>query len=230
MYFTNRHVLIGMILFGVQSLRGQAKFWNVNDPAAYSGDESRQLISNSPWAKTTRTEEPGVDSIAPVSSYYDCGALVARRPPVCGLSRQTPVIESPPTPDAKTTIVFYGEVIVRWESAAPILQITRISLPDEFRDHYVIGVTGLPASLFSNTSTLTTQAGAQLIVRKRPPHQADFIALTSDKRTLLFAFPKASVSVKSTDKAIGFNMSLKGIVIKTQFDPREMVYHGRPAL
>jgi hypothetical protein len=139
------------------------------------------------------------------------------------------MVQTSPQPEpAKEALAFYGAVAVRWESAEPILQVTRTFLPDQFKNHYVISVTGLPAGILSNSST--PLPAAVLSARKDPPEQAEFVALTSDKLTLLFAFPKRNPEIKASDKALAFRMDLSGIRIQARFDPKKMIYRGQLAL
>jgi hypothetical protein len=89
-------------------------------------------------------------------------------------------------------------------------------------------VTGLPAGILSNVST--PLPAAELSARRRPPEQAEFAALTSDKLSFLFGFPKRNPVIKASDKALSFRMDLSGIRIKARFDPKEMIYRGQLAL
>jgi hypothetical protein len=228
-------IRLGAIACPVSCLLARTEFWNTKDLTNYSDDEMHRMVNNSPWAKTTRAEAPGVESIQPVAG---CGApaastsgapLPTRTPSPCGARQDTGAVHASPRPDdAKEALAFYGQVTVRWESAEPILQVTRTLLPDQFRNHHVISVTGLPAGILSNGST--PLPAAVLSARKRPPEQAEFVALISDKLTLLFGFPKRNPVIKASDKALSFSMDLSGIRIKARFDPKEMIYRGQLAL
>jgi hypothetical protein len=151
-------------------------FWNSKDPN-YSDDEMHRMVNNSPWAKTTRAEAPGVDSIqsvgfcgAPSASTNGTPLPTRPTPGSCGARQDTGIVQaSPRLEDAKEALAFYGQVTVRWESAEPILQVTRTLLPDQFINHYVISVTGLPAGILSNGST--PLPAAVLSARKRPPER-----------------------------------------------------------
>jgi hypothetical protein len=228
--FTSRRTFIrlGTIACSLSCVLAQPQFWNTKDPTDYSDDEKHAMVANSPWAKVTHADAPGVsvrrlDKFAPVPCSPSIPGSCAPNHP------KTVVVQASPRPeDATQALAFYGPVTVRWESAEPILQVTRTSLPDQFRNHYVISVTGLPAGILSNGST--PLPGAVLSARKGPPQQAEFVALTSDKLTLLFAFPKRTPAIKASDKALSFRMDLSGIRIKARFDPKEMIYRGQLAL
>jgi hypothetical protein len=94
----------------------------------------------------------------------------------------------------------------------------------------VISVSGLPVNILSQTSRGTPLPTAELSAGKHRPEKAEFVALTSDRLCLLFAFPKGNPDIKPKDKAFAFRMNLNGIRIHARFDPKEMVYRGQLAL
>lgn len=119
---------------------------------------------------------------------------------------------------------------VRWESAQLIRKVNPISLPDEFERHYVISVTGLPPNILLLSTTPGLLPSATLALPKRSRLPAEFVALTDDKRTLLFAFPASVKPIQIHDKAIAFEMQFNGIILKTPFEPKKMTVHGSLAM
>ena len=224
-HVTSRRTFIGLgvIACPISRLLAQTEFWNTKDPTNYSDDEKHRMVNNSPWAKTTHADAP-VGAVRRMDGFKSVGCLdCAPKHP-----KTVMVQASPQREDSNGTLAFYGQVTVRWESANPILQVTQTALPNEFRNHYVISVTGMPVGVLSNASTpLPT---AVLSARKGPPEKAEFVALTSDKRTLLFGFPERNPVIKASDKALTFRMDLSGIRIQARFDPKEMIYRGQLAL
>jgi hypothetical protein len=218
-------IRLATIAWPASCLLAQTEFWNGKDPRNYSDDEKHQILNNSPWAKTARAEAPGGDSIQPVGDF-NCRSAPPSGSGTCGQKPTAILHASPPPEAARESLAFYGQVTVRWESAKPILEVTRMVLPDQFRNHYVISVTGLPVSVLSNTSNGTPLPTAVLSMQRRPPEPAEFVALTSAKVALLFAFPKRNPVIAATDKTLSFTMNLSGIKIKTTFDPEKMVYRG----
>lgn len=75
---------------------------------------------------------------------------------------------------------------------------------------------------------VVTQATLALPKNNRLP--AEFVALTDDKRTLLFAFPASVRPFQIHDKAITFEMQFSGIILKTPFEPKKMMAHGSLAM
>jgi hypothetical protein len=73
-------------------------------------------------------------------------------------------------------------------------------------------------------------ATATLTAHRHSPQRAEFVCLTEDKLALLFAFQKLHPPIKESDRALAFIMNLRGIEIKTTFQPKGMIYRGRLAL
>ena len=119
----------------------QTDFWNAKELADYTDEEKESITTNSPWARTVRSDKPDLNG---VNSAQGDGWL----PPPCEIFVYWCHVagREPGKGDAKPLLAFYGQVTVRWESAKPILQITGTHLPEEFRNYYVVAVTGLPPS------------------------------------------------------------------------------------
>jgi hypothetical protein len=223
-------IRLGTIAGSLSCVLAQPQFWNTKDPADYSDDEKHGIIANSPWAKVTHADAPGV-SMRRLDGFASAPCTPSIPGSCASNHPKTVVVQASPQPeDAKEALAFYGPVTVRWESAKPILQVTRTALPNEFRNHYVISVTGLPVRILSQTSNGMPLPNAELSAGKHRPERAEFVALTSDKLTLLFAFPKGNPVIKASGKTVLFTMKLSGITIATRFVPQEMVYRGQLAL
>jgi hypothetical protein len=68
---------------------------------------------------------------------------------------------------------------------------------------------------------------ASLSASNRQPKAAEFVALTGDKLTLLFAFPVFDPPITASDKTLVFTMNLTGITINAKFEPKKMICRGR---
>lgn len=185
-------IRLGAIACSLSCVLAQPQFWNTKDPTDYSDDEKLAIVGNSPWAKVTHADAPGV-SIRHLDGFA----------PVPGAPKhpKTVVVQPSPQPEsAKEALAFYGPVTVRWESAEPILQVTRTLLPDQFKNHYVISVTGLPAGILSNGST--PLPAAVLSARKGPPLAVTHGFLPTRSVALL------SISTKTSEK-LGYSWSAR---------------------
>jgi hypothetical protein len=92
-------------------------------------------------------------------------------------------------------------------------------------DHYVIGVSGLPAMALSD---IPAQGVATLPVKHVGELKADSAHMTGDRRMILFAFPRAGLPI-SRD-AVTFRLRVREMTIQAKFDPKQMEYQGHLAL
>jgi hypothetical protein len=183
--------------------------------------DSPQLLTNSPWAKTLKSEEPGLAAIGSTGGFGGNPAADRSNP----TRRATPHPSRPPKPDTKNALAFYGEVTIRWESALPIRRASETPLPPEFQGHYAISVTGLPPRMLLPDAKGRLPNATLMSARLRPQN-AELVALTADKRTLLFAFPR----FEPTRKTIVFTVVLNGLTVTTKFEPKKMLYEGHLTL
>jgi hypothetical protein len=134
-------------------------FWVKKAPSEWSPDEIRQLRAKSPWAKKVRGEIAGSGPSASTGASSGLDAAANSAPGsgggrgglnaagmgdggnVGGESRggaSGPArggIEAP-------------EVVIRWESAQPLLLATKSQLPPDLDNHYTISMSGLPPQMF----------------------------------------------------------------------------------
>jgi hypothetical protein len=221
-------ITLAAVSLPASRLLAQTEFWNTKDPNTYSEEEKYRVLHSSPWATTARAEAPrGVDRGPTLVPATPVGEQTG--PPSKGGGRvmTLPSLDAtPPVEDANSreSLAFYGQVTIRWESAIPILQITRSVLPVEFLNHYVISVTGLPAGVLSIGWHL---ASAALAARGHSFERAEFVGLAGDKLALLFAFQKLRPPIKESDRTLSFVMNLSGIKVKATFQPKGMTYRGQ---
>jgi hypothetical protein len=189
-----------------------------------TGDtESRRITMNSPWAKTLKPTDYGVSRIEDPSSCYGSNrdssggsflptSVRCKTPAVVSPSVQSQINSAPP-------LAFFGLVTVRWESAEPVLALHPVAIPDDFRGHYVISVSGLPPAVFSGLPN----PGAIICVSKRKKAQADLARLSETRKVLLLGFPASALPIRVEDKTIDFMLDVRGIILRTHFVPREMM-------
>ena len=108
----------------------QSDFWVSKDASQWTAQEIDRLITNSPWAKEIKAGADGMST----------GGRRGLRLPRLGGSRFLPgngaKVESGSIPRF--------DAVVRWESAAPILDALKIPLPGILDEHYVIALCGIP--------------------------------------------------------------------------------------
>jgi hypothetical protein len=186
----------GSLVFRRQLLAGGYAFWAHKDASQWSPEETRTFLSDSPWAvRTTATYIPD-----------------AR--PVRGWS------ERPPFPiNAGARSPYTGTV--RWESARPVREAVKDSLPTKFASHYAVLVSGFPTTGEVSEKYLallqiprtTTSVPADLI-EKRPGNPASF----------LFRFPP--IAAIHSAQEVSFCANLGKLVLLARFQPSHMRYRG----
>jgi hypothetical protein len=132
-------------------------------------------------------------------------------------------------------VAFYGEVVVSWESAAPVRLARKEPLPDEFRNRYAIRIAGLPAQTFMPDTgypplIFRLLGGATLEAGVRRRETADYVLRMPEKKALLFAFPMAGLPLSKSDHFVAFSLNLNEMMIRVRFDLHVMRFHNLPAV
>lgn len=217
---SRRRFLTGILASGVTLTRASrllaaTEFWNAKDPSAWTEDEIVLLTSKSPWVREAvpnirNAEDPTGGSVLGESSGGRAGR---RRAPLT--------------------------VIVRWESAQPILDALRAPLAADFEGHYVLSVTNLPLApahragrgeeTTPDDSLDRIQAGATLEVKGKGSAEAG-IARRTHIGSILFGFSKDQLRLTPSDRDIVFALNTSMLTLKTRFDAKEMTYHGKLAV
>ena len=142
--------------------------------------------------------------------------------------------------------------VVRWESAKPVLEAMKTSLPAEFSNHYVISVSGIPMSSLGPRISESTAAEARAKQREiegvldriksvtrleangAAAAQPGIVQETpfgvGETRTMLFGFSKTLLQLSLENQEAGFNTQMGMIQVKARFNLREMIYHDELAV
>jgi hypothetical protein len=227
-------------------------FWNKKPASDWSLAEVEQLKTKSPWARKVRGQlmdvraermdraGSGKASLGGLTGADSNGISTG------GKSRGGPIsnpLESAPPPSASQG----PEVVVCWQSAPPLLEATKLELPEQFANHYALSVAGIPLSTLAKglndggeapedpaarqkAAVDRLLAGTTLTVKGRPPVAADLLVQSQDKQSLIFAFLKPGLALTQDDKEVNFEMSLRTIKVNAKFELKEMVYKGGLAL
>ncbi len=170
-----KNLLIVPVLLAVPVLA--ASSWSKKDPSTWSTQEVNQILSDSPWAR------PAVASFPPAESEDNTNVVPSGNAP--GTIGYDGKWDGTPSRHLSDLPTF--QVMVRWESAAPILEARRrsyqpvqVSLPAR---SYVIGLLGLwPAEQQSTTGEPKSDP-TQPVLGSLRPHSIDSLGSRSDHRT-----------------------------------------------
>jgi hypothetical protein len=207
---------------------GAADFWNKKEPAAWTTDEILVLTTRSPWAKDTRLD------------------LKAKGQGAAGGERDGPSPVRDPT-----TGGFRGgdgtgggrtggkapDVTVTWESAQPLFEALKYTIPADFVGHYVIGVKDLPILVDAGPQRESSEQladwlknSATLRAKSRDAVEAGVVTATRGGSMVLFGFLKELLPLSVKDKEVLFTLDTNQLAIKAKFEPKEMIYRGKLAL
>ena len=140
------------------------------------------------------------------------------------------------------------EGTVRWESARPILDAMKSPLPEAFEGHYVISASGIP--LMGSRSTGSGEDDDSTASRRQEQDDLDRLkGLTSLRpkgrdvvqagvvarqigtgSSFLFGFSREMLPLDTRDADILFTTQLGRLLVKANFLPKEMLYHGELAV
>jgi len=137
---------------------------------------------------------------------------------------------------------------VRWESAKPILEAMKAPLPEQFANHYVISVNGIPLLGGRQTS----QGDGDATESRRPseddsndnlkqfstlqPKGKELIQAgvvhrqVSSGSSFLFGFSSELLPLSTDDSEVVFSTRLGQLTVKARFVFKEMMYHRELAL
>jgi len=204
----------GLTLTRASALFAGAEFWNAKDPSTWTEEEIVILTSKSPWAREAVADVKHSDDPTGISSGQGADSQRGRRIPSV-------------------------KIIVRWESAQPIRDALRAPLAPDFDGHYVVSVTNLPIAGNRQSGrggeappddTLDRmQNGATLRVKGKDQGEAG-IARRTRIGSVLFGFSKDYLRLAPEDREIAFSLDTDQFSLRTKFDTKEMIYHGKLAV
>jgi hypothetical protein len=133
-------------------------------------------------------------------------------------------------------------VVISWRSALPMKQaLARMQIGlggtitppvramlDQKETGYVVSVDGLPARLAGSTANIRADTSIKVGDKTRiGPDEA--LAQPSGNNLILgFGFPRTPIGPE--DKTVEFVTKVGAFEIKGVFNPKEMVFHGRPEM
>jgi hypothetical protein len=273
MILTRRHVLT-LATAGVATLPrlyASGDVWNKKPPAEWTSEDIDRLLTKSPWAKeVTADYAPGEGGYGDEGGtqrsgggYPGGGGGTGRGPSIgiggIGMPRRGGIglpggVGLPGGGGSSRGGGGHGRQgggsafkgIVRWESARPIQEAQKSELPDMFKDHYVIGVSGIPLlnrrdrrpddddqdTAASQKEALENAKNFTTIAPKgRDLAQAGIAwQQPSSSHIFLFGFSRQAIELSADDKEVLFHTRLGGLIVKAKFDLKEMKYQGKLAL
>ncbi len=240
---TRRTLLISLGATAAALARpSSADFWEKKPPEQWSAEEIDRLVSKSPWAKEVGAgyspDKSGGGPWgegAPTGQGGGMGRGGIRIPGMGGggMGRRGSA------PRGATSSY---QAVVRWESAKPIMEAMKVALPEQFANHYVISISGIPLlgrksddgessrrtedEQFDDLKQLTT-----LQPKGKDAAQAGVVhRQVSAGTSFLFGFSREFFTLSAADKEVDFSSRFGQLTVKARFEPKEMLYHGELAV
>jgi hypothetical protein len=199
-------------------------FWVKKPPVEWSEKEIRQILSKSPWAREAEM------AFSPDGGGMEGGP---GGPPPGGMDGPPPGgVGGPGGPGGPMGDM---QVIVRWETAAPIRAARKQSATPADPDSYVISVSGMP---FGGPEGVRDQMiarvreTAELRRKGKPALKPASVRMEEGKEdpAILFTFPRTANAIDLDDKEVVFTAKMGPFEIKAKFSPKEMQFDGRLSL
>ena len=223
-------------------------FWNKKDPSDWSSVEAHQLLTKSPWAKQVTVYAPAGGGERSSGAGGRVGATLSSTDAQYGDGtgpggwRQEKGPRDLASDRADDVVTSTGsrrgagrqfKGIVRWESAKPVLNATKVALPDQFANHYVISVSGFPFgdiinvsghAQFSNSAMEHIMTASSLTPKGKRMAMARVAQVVVG--ALQLGFPKESIQISRDDEEVAFVTIINRMTIRARFSPKEMMHHG----
>lgn len=236
------HVRSFWLVLGTAALAIAAdEAWKTKPISDWSEQDARQILENSPWAKTVaagiarrRTEaelREGGQMGQPKGVGYD-GVEDKKLPLREELGN--PFVPGKPLPSTAPTI----RLLVRWESALPVraaeFKVHEEPPPTSSDDGYSIVVYGVPASFAKGDPTSLGKPLREEAALKREgkkdvlPSKVEVFQLENSV-TVAYLFP-LSAEISKSDEVVEFSALIGRLQVSQHFLISQMQFQGKPQL
>ncbi|HEY4361959.1 MAG TPA: hypothetical protein VGN17_13360 [Bryobacteraceae bacterium] len=216
--------------------------WKDKDPAQWSEEDAKVIITDSPWAKSVLPEiarsgnNGGRGGGRGGGGGIGIGGIGIGLPGVGGMGRRGgggyPQQQggSRPDQDAPTPTL-----TVRWESAAPVqqaeLKAHTTGSPEIDEGHYAIAVYGLPGQMANGDSKsmaaeLKKQASIKREGKKDLKPTSVEVLRGEDGPVILYLFAR-SAEITKGDRRVEFDAQIERLKFEQAFYTEDMVMRGR---
>jgi hypothetical protein len=182
-------------------------FWNCKPAEEWTAADIYRLANHSPWAN-------------PVQSWT--------RDPAHSRGGPSSIGAPPPWPIAPE---WGPRGVITWESAPPIRDAFKCSLPYVFANTYVIGVDGIPRGAAGNlnrlrqNSVLRSKGKVKWTIRATVARE-----LIRNSAVCAFGFPRDAAPIDADVNEVVFESEFGQWLMEAKFRPKDMLYHGELAL
>ncbi len=205
------------------------EFWEKKPPSEWTSEEIDRLITRSPWAKQVSPESKAPQGGRGGGFHLPGGIGIGGM----GGGRMGGGRGGRGGGGASSI-----QGIIRWESAKPILEALKTTLPESLADRYVISVNGFPIrtegegsrdpdDMLEALKTLTS-----LHPKGKEPAQPGVVErqASTGAPNFLFGFAKDLLALDRDDTEVEFTTQLGRLALRAKFNLKEMMYRGALAI
>jgi hypothetical protein len=206
--------------------------WRDKKIAEWSEEDARQVLDESPWAKTVT---PAIDRSQKRNGGMGRGGGIGIGLPGIGTVRRGGRGGGFPGGEPDAGVSPPASLRLRWESALPVrgaeLKAREINAPAVDEDHYAIAVYGLPSRMVSGreealSNDLKKQAALKRQGKKDLKPSSVEILQRDDGPVILYSFLR-SEEITRKDNRVEFQAQIGDLKLTQEFVVDEMVFQGR---
>jgi hypothetical protein len=219
---------------GVAAWAASGDFWNKKPPADWTPEEVDKLLSKSPWAKevtaTATRQQGGYGQQSPNGGQYPGGGGGGYPGGGMGMPRIGGMgggRRGGQRPGAGQGAGMGMKGSVRWESAKPILEASKMKLPEHMDHHYIIRVDGFPAG---QEDIDEMKQAATLQPKNKEIAGCAAVEKNGSTSSWFFGFSKDTITLSPDDKEVDFMARIGRYLVKAKFNLKDMLYHGELAV
>jgi hypothetical protein len=231
--------LSGLILFSVAALMAADLSWKTKPIASWTTDDARQILSDSPWAKTTiaglsrlQSEDErreGGNMGQPHGVGYD-GIENGKKP----MPNLRSLYGGPGANPVRTGNATFVKLKVIWESAMPIraaqLKAHDIEPPTLSEEGYSIAVYGVPFADVKDPKKAGDPLKSEAFLRREgkkdvKPTSVEVFERETDL-VVVYTFPP-SAEINRRDGRVNFLATIGRLNIVQFFSPEEMIFQNK---
>lgn len=230
----------GALITGAVVLMAAVPSWKDKPTADWSEEDARQILLDSPWAKSVKVPIGGLQT----EDQRREGGNMGQPHGVGfdGFNDDRPRAEMPTglldiakpeqeLPASRPSIVLQ----LRWESALPIrvaeLKARIVEVPDVWNDCYTLAVYGVPDARFkSDAKSLADPLRKQAVLKREGKKDVRPSSVEVDQRddglVIIYAFPM-SAEIGKNDRRIEFDAHIGRLSVAQSFDVEDMLFQGK---
>jgi hypothetical protein len=203
--------------------------WKDKAISAWTVEDAKQLLTDSPWAKSVNT------SFAErTSEMGGRGGGLSIGIPGIGMGRRGG--RNTPPPDDGLGSGEPPVLRLRWESAQPVreaeLKARETNAPDIDQNHYAVAVYGVPARVVAgDPAVLARQYKKQASIKRDnekdlKPESVEVLN-REDGPVIVYFFSRKVEITRSTDRRLEFDAQIGRLELTASFYIADMVYQGK---